>query len=197
MMLTEIFLKILDMSLTASAAIIIVLFLRLLLKRAPKVLSYALWGIVLFRLLCPVTIQSDFSLFGIMDTPYNVSGTMEYVAGNNNYNDYPETVLAVEDYAKSENLALRENQGEESTQETFITIAAYIWLGGIVLLALRAWISYRHLRQKLITASPLRDNIYLVDEITSPFVMGLIKPKIYLPHLQLRRVYSRAQPTTT
>ncbi len=181
MMLTEIFLKILDMSLTASAAIVIVLFLRLLLKRAPKVLSYALWGIVLFRLLCPVTIQSDFSLFGIMYTPYSVSGTMEYIAGNNNYNDYPETVLAAEEYAKSENFALREDQGEESTQETFITIAAYIWLGGIVLLALRAWISYRHLRQKLITASPLRDNIYLVDEITSPFVMGLIKPKIYLP----------------
>lgn len=75
--------KLLNMSLTASVVIVLVLLLRLLLKKAPKVISYALWGIVLFRLICPVSIESSFSLFGLLDTPVAESGTMasriEYV----------------------------------------------------------------------------------------------------------------------
>lgn len=68
--------KLFNMSLTASAAIALVILLRLLLKKAPKVISYALWGVVLFRLLCPVSIESSFSLYNLFDAPTEESGTI-------------------------------------------------------------------------------------------------------------------------
>ena len=68
--------KLFNMSLTASAAIALVILLRLLLKKAPKVISYALWGVVLFRLLCPVSIESSLSLYNLFDAPAEESGTM-------------------------------------------------------------------------------------------------------------------------
>ncbi|MBQ2726070.1 MAG: hypothetical protein IJF78_10220, partial [Clostridia bacterium] len=78
--------KLLNMSLTAGVAVCLVLFLRLFLKKAPKVISYALWGVVLFRLLCPVSIESGISLYNLFDVPTAESGTMtsviEYVPEN-------------------------------------------------------------------------------------------------------------------
>jgi len=75
--------KLLNMSMTASVAIVFVLLLRLMLKKAPKVISYALWAVVMFRLLCPVSIESSFSLFGLMDAPTTESTklttSIEYV----------------------------------------------------------------------------------------------------------------------
>ena len=75
-----------NMSLTASVAIVFVILLRLLLKKAPKVISYALWGVVLFRLLCPVSIGSNFSVYNLFDAPAQESGTItsviEYVPSN-------------------------------------------------------------------------------------------------------------------
>lgn len=68
--------KLFNMSLTASVAIALVILLRLLLKKAPKVISYALWGVVLFRLLCPVSIESSFSLYNLFDAPTEESGTI-------------------------------------------------------------------------------------------------------------------------
>ena len=78
--------KLFNMSLTASVAIVFVILLRLLLKKAPKVISYALWGVVLFRLLCPVSIGSSFSVYNLFDAPAQESGTItsviEYVPSN-------------------------------------------------------------------------------------------------------------------
>ena len=62
-----------------------------------------------------------------------------------------------------------------------MTVATYVWIAGVLVMAAYSVVSYRRLRQKLLTASPLRENIYLADEITSPFVMGLVRPNIYLP----------------
>lgn len=89
----------LNMSLTASVAIVLVTLLRLLLKKAPKVISYALWGVVLFRLLCPVSIGSDFSVYNLFDTPTEESGTatsiIEYVPSNIVHTEYPAVALPV------------------------------------------------------------------------------------------------------
>ena len=71
--------KLFNMSLTASVVICIVLVLRLILKKVPKVVSYALWSVVLFRLLCPISIESDFSFFNLLDTPTKDSGTVSSV----------------------------------------------------------------------------------------------------------------------
>lgn len=179
--------RLLNMSLTAGVVIVFVLLLRLLLKKAPKVISYALWGIVLFRLLCPVSVESRFSLFGFLNAPVSESGTLtsriEYVPDNIVHMEYPEIVLPVPGVDDAVNNALPRG-GEQLAADPLeapVTIATYVWMSGILAMAVYAVVSYTRLRRKLITASPLRDNIYLADEITSPFVMGLFRPKIYLP----------------
>ncbi len=179
--------KLLNMSLTASVVIVFVLLLRLLLKKAPKVISYALWSVVLVRLLCPVSIGSDFSLFGLLNAPVAESGALtsriEYVPSNFVHTEYPAIVLPVPGIDDAINDALP--QGEEQTAadplEAPLAIATYVWMAGLLAMGIYAAVSYIRLRRKLITASPLRDTIYLADEITSPFVMGFFKPKIYLP----------------
>ncbi len=179
--------KLLNMSITASVAILLVLLSRLLLRKAPKVVSYALWGIVLFRLLCPVALRSDLSLFGLMDTPVTTTGTMsssiEYIPPDIVHTKYPSVTLPTPGIAEviNDNLPQGGEQLAADPLEAPMAIAVYVWAAGILAMAIYAVISYIQLRRKLITASPLRNNIYLTDEITSPFVMELIRPKIYLP----------------
>lgn len=179
--------KLLNMSVTAGITIVCVLLLRMLLKKAPKVISYALWVVVLFRLLCPVAITSGFSLFGLIDAPTTdrVTGisSMEYVPENIVHTEFPAVTLPVPGVSETINNTLP--QGEEQLLadplEAPIAIGTYVWLVGVLAMAVYSVASYFKLRSKLLIASPLRENIYLADEITSPFVMGLIHPKIYLP----------------
>ncbi len=179
--------KLWNMSLTAGVAIVFVLLLRLLLKKAPKVISYALWSVVLIRLLCPVSIQSDLSLFGLLDAPVEergtVTSTIEYVPSDIVHTEYPSVSLPVPGVSQIINETLP--QGREQTVadplEAPMAIATGVWLVGLCAMAICAVVSYLLLRRRLVTASPLRDNIYLADSITSPFVMGLFRPKIYLP----------------
>ncbi len=188
--------KILNMSLTASVAIIFVLLLRLLLKKAPKVISYALWAVVLIRLLCPVSIESGLSLFGLFDTPTvdmtEHSSAVEYIPSNIVHTEFPEVVLPVPGVGEAITEVLP--QGEEQLRadplEGPIFIATYVWWGGMLVMAIYGIVTYLRLRRKLITASPLRDNIYLADDIDSPFVMGLFRPKIYLPSAMEEREQS-------
>ena len=179
--------KLLNMSLTASVAIIFVLLLRLMLKKAPKIISYALWAVVLLRLLCPVSIESSFSLFGLLDAPTaertELTTSIEYVPENIVDTKCPAVTLPVPGVSDTINSTLP--QGEEQLvadpMEAPVAIATWVWLAGVLGMAAYSVVSYLRLRQKLLTASPLRGNIYLADEITSPFVMGLVRPKIYLP----------------
>ncbi len=188
--------KLLNMSLTASVVIVFVLLLRLLLKRAPKVISYALWGIVLIRLLCPVSIESNFSLFGLMDAPVEERGeltsSIEYVPNNIVHTEYPTVVLPVPGVSDVINDALP--KGEEQLiadpLEAPIFLATYAWIAGVLGMAIYAAVSYVRLRRKLFTAIHLRDNIWSADGITSPFVMGLFRPKIYLPNSMEQREQS-------
>ena len=83
MTLTQIFAKVLNMSLTASLVIVLVIAARFVLRKSPKVFSYALWAVVLFRLLCPVSLPSPVSLLGLLDAPVaqteGVTTTVEYI----------------------------------------------------------------------------------------------------------------------
>lgn len=176
-----------NMSLTAGIAICLVLFLRLLLKNAPKVISYALWCIVLFRLLCPVSIGSGFSLYNLFDVPTENSGSMtsfiEYVPENIVHTEYPSVTLPVPLVSDVINEALP--QGREQTVadplEAPTSIVTYIWMIGVTVMVIYSIDSYIRLRRTLLASVKLHDNIYLADDIASPFVMGLIRPKIYLP----------------
>ena len=177
----------LNMSLTASVVIILVLLLRLFLKKAPKVISYALWSVVLFRLLCPVSVESGLSLFGLMDTPVSASGALtsriEYIPNDSVHMEDPSLVLPAPGIGEviSDTLPQGEEQLVADPLEAPVAIATYLWMAGVLVMGIYAVASYLRLRRKLLTASLVRENIYLADEIASPFVMGLIRPKIYLP----------------
>ncbi len=179
--------KLLNMSLTASVAIVFVLLLRLLLRRAPKVISYALWGIVLFRLLCPVSIQSNLSLFGLLDTPAKESGALtssiEYVPGNMVYTGHPAAALPAPGAQDAADIAQPQGQERPAADplDTQMVFAFCVWMAGVLGMGVYATVSYVRLRRRLLTAIHLRDNIWAADGIPSPFVMGLFRPKIYLP----------------
>ena len=176
-----------NMSVTASVAILFVLLARLLLKRAPKIFSYALWAVVLFRLLCPVSITTGFSLLGLFDAPVTETTThttaVEYIPQDVVHTPAPEVKLPVPGVNQSVNEALP--QGDEQTAadplEAPVALATLVWLAGIGVLAAYSVVSLLRLRHRLVGAVPLRSNIYLADYIESPFVMGIFRPEIYLP----------------
>ena len=185
-----IFSKILNMSLTASAVILFVILARLALKKAPKVFSYALWLAVLFRLLCPFSVTSAFSLLGLFDPPVRkmtpVTSTVEYIPSAAVPADNPQTTSPAP--APSQPIRPAAPQGEASVNTdadgSFELLAAAftgIWAAGVLIMLLYSVLSFVRLRRRLIGATPLRGNIYLADHISTPFVMGLFCPKIYLP----------------
>lgn len=195
----EIFPQILNMSLTASLVILIVVLCRLLLRRVPKIYSYILWSVVLFRLLCPVTLSAPVSVLGIFDTPVVeqkaddaahktvVTSTIEYIPSDIVHAEYPEVTLPVPVVGESISDAVNENlpQGEEQLRadplEAPVTIFTWLWMAGILALLAYGVFSYVKLRQRLVGALKVRENIYLADHISSPFVMGILRPMIYLP----------------
>ena len=198
-MLDDLFMRILDMTKTGSIVILVVLAARLLLKRAPKVFSYALWAAVLFRLLCPVS-------FG--ETPVSLVPEIVPVADTYSLKDESISVLEAGTAAyQAVGDALNGGLGVQHLRTTqmepdgtyrvvttdwysvWILFGQYVWLAGAVWMLLHSMISYRKLRRKTEIAFPLRDNLYLADGLESPFVVGLIRPKIYLPADLSQREY--------
>ena len=179
--------RLFNMSLTASVAIVLVILLRLLLKKAPKVISYALWGIVLFRLLCPVSVGSSFSLYNLFDASTEEAGMMtsviEYVPGDIVHAEYPAVALPVPGISDVINEALPQGQEQLAADplEAPMSFATYVWMTGVLVMVIYSIVSYIQLRRKLSVVVPLRDNIFIADDIKSPFVVGLFRPKIYLP----------------
>lgn len=175
--------KVLNMSLTASIVILFVLLARLVLKRAPKLYSYLLWIVVLFRLLSPVALTSGFSFLGIMDVPVTQTSTIEYIPTDIVYTEYPAVDIPVPGVSEAihETLPQGEEQLAADPLEAPTSIATCIWFLGLASLLSYSAVSLLRLRRMLISAIPLRDNIYLADYIVSPFVIGLVRPKIYLP----------------
>ncbi len=184
-----------NMSLTASVVIVAVLLVRLLLRRAPKVFSYALWAVVLFRLLCPVSVTSAVSLMGAVGAPVQErtqrTSAVEYVPADIVRSSGTPTVTTL----PQETLPAI-NSPAESTVPAAVTapepaaalplsgpmvVLTGAWLAGMALLLAYSAVSMLRLRRRLVGAVLLADNIYLADHIPSPFVMGLFQPKIYLP----------------
>ena len=156
---------ILNMSLTGSLVIGLVLLGRLFLRKQPKIFSYALWGVVLFRLLCPVSISAPVSALEVASPAVESTGRtvsrISYVA--------PVTPAPAVSTPVVEKTA------------TPSSVAAAVWLAGVGAMGLWGLVSWAALRRRLVGATPWRGNIYLWDYGDTPFVMGLISPKIYLP----------------
>ena len=169
--------ELLRINLVASFVILIVLAARLILKRAPKVFSYALWTIVLIRLLIPVSIPSPVSV--IPDTPAASGAVINSALPEIEF----ETLRDREqNYYESQNTSSEDVQVYVSRTMEPMVYLSLAWLVGIAGMLLYSGISYLKIRNKFQIAVPLRDNIWIADDIKSPFVIGFLKPKIYLPN---------------
>jgi beta-lactamase regulating signal transducer with metallopeptidase domain len=181
--------QILNMSFTAGIVIILVLFARLLLKKAPKIFSYVLWAVVLFRLICPVSVSSQFSLFALFHVPASTTNGSTYSVIHYIPTNIMDAESAQADWGTTGNVDDTVPQGGGQTaadtldaqRKGRIAAATFLWLAGIAAMLIYSVVSFIRLRGKLIGAVRLRDNIYLADHIASPFVIGVVCPKIYLP----------------
>lgn len=179
--MASIFSQILNMSMTGSVVILLVMLARLILKRAPKIFSYALWSIVLFRLLCPVAFTAPVSVL-------KVAGPAVQEAGNNiSVVSYiPASIDTQADFiaVQPDNLSSNQVEGSEPKEQLRMTpmhAVALIWVVGTVGMILYSVAQYLILRRKLVGSMHLQDNIYLTDYINTAFVVGVFQPRIYLP----------------
>ena len=174
--MSQLFLKIVNMSISAGWLVLAVLVLRLFLKKAPKWVNVLLWGIVAFRLLCPVFIESALSLIPSAETiPEKIlhGPSFEVQTGIAPVDDRVNDYLG-DNYFEGMTVAM--HYGRET-----IAVLATLWIVGIAVLLAYTTISCLRLRRQVGTAVRLRDNIFQSEKVASPFVFGLCKPKIYLP----------------
>ncbi len=170
------FLKLANMSISASWLVLAILVLRLILKKAPKWVNVLLWGIVAVRLICPFTIESALSLIPSTQTiPMNIEMAAKPAidSGVEVVNSMVNPIIAASFTANPATSA--------NPLQIWIPLAAVIWVLGMVLMLLYTAISYCRLNHRIDTAVLYRDNIFQSENVSSPFVLGIIKPKIYLP----------------
>ena len=177
------FLELLNMSCAASYVIAAVLLLRLLLKKAPRRDSYALWSAAAFRLCCPVSLSAGFSLFGLLDLTQR-GAALDFIPENLGMMAQPQihTGLPVLNAALHDTLPAASRANSANPMQTVIFIASVLWCAGAAALALYGLISYLLLCRRLRTATRLEDNVFESAAVRSPFVLGVLRPKIYLPY---------------
>ena len=174
--MSNIFLKILNMSIAASWLILAVVLLRFVLKKAPKWIAVLLWGIVALRLAVPFSFESALSLIPSAETfnAHNIQyGTPAISSGIPAVNNAVNPVLG-ETFAPNP-------AGSVNPLYVWTFIVSVIWFIGIAAMLLYAVISYVRVRWSVAERIPYEGNIFLCDHVKSPFILGLVRPKIYLP----------------
>jgi len=177
----NLFSQVLNMSMTGSVVILLVMLSRLILKRAPKIFSYALWSAVLFRLLCPVAFTAPVSVLNALKPEVqeaSESTSVVYFLPAEVSQNLDFTFVPAENQSGTEGVKAGES---EHTHLALITVISYVWIIGTGTMILYSVIQYIRLRGKLVGAVVYRGNVYRADYIDTPFVMGIFSPKIYLP----------------
>ena len=198
--MSKLFLKIFQMSIAASYVILVVLLLRLFLKRAPKKFSYLVWSVVAFRLICPFTVRSVFSIFnlalkkknetvidltGVSAAPVSVSNDPYIVdTGVPIVSDTIQQVLevspSVPQIMEESSIVVAQDIAPIKNTVTAMDIVPWIWATGLILLLGYGILTYVKAKKEMEMSLPLRDNIRQAY-IRTPFILGFIKPTIYIP----------------
>ena len=182
-MIRELFFSVLNMSITASFAIIAVIFVRYFIRKQPKLISYVLWSVVLFRLLCPWSFTSEFSAFNALSAAETTTdGQIEYIFAPETEKSVS-TDAVIEDYAvtapkyiANHNVLIHYDMGPDYSE-----IIAVIWISGITVLLINSILQAQEIKKLLINSTKLQKNVYINDNIDTAFVWGIISPVIYLP----------------
>lgn len=172
----DVFLKLVNLSISASWLILAVLVLRVVLKKAPKWVMPLLWGVVALRLVCPFSIESALSLIPSAETIPSeiVTETREPVL-------YEQATLDIVTNPTLPPAAEVPVGVSRQQAQVDFNIYSVLWLAGMAVLLVHALVSAGKLKKKLATAILLRDHIYESEFVDSPFVFGVVKPNIYLP----------------
>jgi beta-lactamase regulating signal transducer with metallopeptidase domain len=170
----KLFLEILNMSITSSYVILFIILIRFLLKKVPKIYSYTLWSVVLLRLTIPFSIQSIFSLIRI-----NTKAIPKDIM----YTELPQinSGITVIDSIVNNSLPARVLVASANPMQLWIAIGQSIWILGLIILMIYSIVTTIKLSKKLKSATHISNNIYENSIIKTPFVFGLVNPKIYLP----------------
>ena len=192
--MSSFFLEIVNISISASWIVLAVLLLRLLLKKAPKWIMVLLWGIVAVRLICPFSIESAMSLIPSSETiNTDIMVEDDRMLENDSVVEHKPLIdTGVPIINDAVNPIIEENFSQELEMEPqggisvtplqiIILILSWIWMAGMVVMLAYTVISYLRVKRKIGTAVRLRENIFQSENVVSPFVLGVIKPRIYLP----------------
>ena len=171
-----VFLKILNMSITASWIVLAVIAVRLLLKKAPKWIAVLMWGLVGIRLVCPFALESVFSLIPSAET----------VPGNILYTDTPAIHSGVAVLNSAVNPMLSESLAPSAgasvnPMQVIAFIASIVWIAGIAVMLVYMAASCLGIYGKVREAVPFKENIRVCDHVDTPFILGMIRPRIFLP----------------
>lgn len=170
----KLFLTILNMSLTGAFVIAAICLARLPLKKAPKIISYCLWAVAGFRLVFPFSIEGVFSLipFKAQTIPMDIAlqPVPRIDSGIPFVNNAVSGLLPAATPAASVN-----------PLQIWTTIGAFVWLIGVAAMVVYAMASFVVLKRKMREAVHIEANIYEAENIKSPFVLGILNPRIYLP----------------
>ncbi len=173
------FYPVLNMSITASVVIAAVMLVRLPLRKASGAASYGLWFVVLFRLLCPVSLKSAVSIFGLLGS----NAAMEHIPADIGTMAQPQVNMIVPGVTSAINASLpaATPMASANPMQIILFVLATIWALGVIILLTYNAASYQLLKRRISTATRIRNNIFQTDRISSPFVCGFIRPKIILP----------------
>ena len=192
--MSAVFLRVLNMSISASALILAVIILRVLLSKSPKGILCLLWVLVGIRLICPFLLESKFSVIpGRVSTGDIISKWTDDYVGNtqtifDTHDGYDAAVKnGIEPFTAYEPghyyIVTAEDgiSPPHTVANTWVPALAWGWLTGAFAMLVYAAVSYLRLRRRVSAAMPLRDDIWICDELESPFILGIIKPRIFLP----------------
>lgn len=176
--MTEAFVQIVNMSISASWVVLAVLVLRGVLRKAPKWTMVLLWGIVALRLVCPITMESAMSLLPSAETisPQILTEPFAGIHSGIDLVDNAVNPVIRDAYTITE---------IEKSGQTFVLGVRFfsrIWVCGMVALSIYTMFSYSKLRRKVATAVRYRENIYQSEYVTSPFILGVLRPRIYVSY---------------
>ena len=189
----NVFLELVKLSLIGSLFAAAVMLVRLVFCKAPKWLFCVLWGVVALRLICPVSIESNVSLVPdrlatgqiITNVGNEYIGDVDIIyesnAGYNNAIEAGRQPIYSNDgyYVVTEKDSM---EAPKTVGQTVYPVLSWIWVAGMILMLAYTAVSYLLLRKKMEEATQLRDNIWQCEQVDSPFVLGFIKPRIYLPY---------------
>ncbi len=179
--------RLLNMSAAAGALICAVVLLRLALRRAPKWTRCVLWAIVAVQLVCPLTLRSPLSVWSLLPRSDEVKSEQVEVFRAGGGSEKPLLVLDTPQIAgtvpavKAGTPANAAAAPAQKNPSVYLPAAGMVWLAGLALMLLYALGSYLSLRRRVRFSVPLEGNVFLCDAIATPFILGVLRPRIYLP----------------